>query len=185
MKRRGISELHQHERRALILLRTSEDGADAMFDAFAALRHVATGEGLHIWLAASGWVSPDEVTLIGKIAAAQRQPGDRADALASAIMRCATCLTEAGVLLPHRAVARAMTHAMIQAQDMRRQAPRRLTPLRARAHLVLQRRGFASTSEFVSSGISRQSVSNMCRDGFLERVNPGWYRARQPGASPA
>jgi hypothetical protein len=49
--------------------------------------------------------------------------------------------------------------------------------VRARALSLARTREVASTEEFAAIGVSRQYVSRLCKDGYLQRVRYGWYRA--------
>ncbi|WP_416464882.1 type IV toxin-antitoxin system AbiEi family antitoxin domain-containing protein [Sphingomonas sp. VDB2] len=48
---------------------------------------------------------------------------------------------------------------------------------RNRALSLVRAREIASTHDFAEAGVSRQSVSRFCKDGLIQRVRHGWYRA--------
>ncbi|MGE6694263.1 type IV toxin-antitoxin system AbiEi family antitoxin domain-containing protein [Sphingobium limneticum] len=54
--------------------------------------------------------------------------------------------------------------------------------VRARALSLVRARNVASTDDFAKVGVSRQSVSRLCKDGLIQRVRHGWYRAAHHAA---
>lgn len=143
---------------------------------FGALAELAQRRQWHLFAPRSPFVSDGEIQLIGRLAAAQRQEvrlgqNDVAD---DRLLRCALLLREAGLWLP-------LAQASVGA-DATAHAPRNVYAgdgglMRARAISLARSRQVASTSDFIGIGVSRQYVSRLCKDGLLERVRHGWYRA--------
>lgn len=158
-------------------------GADHDFDALAEL---AQRRQWHLFAPRSPFVSDGEIQLIGRLAAAQRQEvrlsqNDVADDRYR-LLRCALLLREAGLWLP-------LAQTSV-GTDATARAPRNAYAgvgglMRARAISLARSRQVASTSDFIGIGVSRQYVSRLCKDGLLERVRHGWYRAAPPVDRPS
>ena len=187
MARRAITELHHSERRTLMLLRGSTIGESnegvALFDA---LQLESRRHGLIISQPGMRQASGDEVLLLGWLSVLQRwhsvMPAGLSVPLGAALMRCAAWLRDAAIKLPQRAIGRVdlieVPASLIEAMPTR-PAPRpRHSSARVRARALIAGRDVVSASDFAASGISRQCLSNWCRDGLLERVSTGWYRPR-------
>jgi hypothetical protein len=173
---RALARRNIHERlviaclrgERLSQLRTIKDAPAA----FAHLASVARASGMTLFAGHSPFVSDGEIALLTQIATAQRQEGSRRlrdDApMAIAIMRCCAVLHDAGIWLSHNILAAVEDDS---AYILPRETPR------TRALSLAQSCGTTSTEQFLAAGISRQYVSRLCRDGYLQRIRHGWYRA--------
>lgn len=148
--------------------------------AFSNLADIARRRGAVIFARESPFVGDTEIEILTRIAAAQRQMGrvlPRTDSIEfDALLRCATVLREASIWLP---LATSAGNARQQA-GCKQFAPQRFAKgeaVRARALSLARSRELASTEEFAAIGVSRQYVSQLCKNGYLERVRYGWYRA--------
>lgn len=143
---------------------------------FVALVDLAAQQGVHCFALQSPFVSDGEVELLALLGSAQRHAlvgirDDRKDA-PERLLRCGLLLRDAGIWLP---VAQAGTGKASSALSMPR--PEQAGLARARALSLARSRQVASTGDFIGIGISRQYVSRLCKEGHLQRVRHGWYRA--------
>ncbi|TZG27141.1 type IV toxin-antitoxin system AbiEi family antitoxin domain-containing protein [Sphingomonas montanisoli] len=189
MARRAITELHHNERRTLVLLRGGAVGeAEALIVAFQSLRRACADHDVVVSHPGMRQASSDEVALLGWLSKLQRKysilPGTVPDTLVTYLGECAARLRDSDIRLPQRGLGSG--HAPASARGAAESLPvwtitrSRPSPsdARTRARSVIGDRDVVSASDFVASGISRQCLSNWCRDGLLERVSTGWYRAR-------
>ncbi|BBF68614.1 type IV toxin-antitoxin system AbiEi family antitoxin domain-containing protein [Sphingomonas bisphenolicum] len=184
MSGRALNRRNIHEKQAIACLRGRGDFelrhvADDR-QAFARLSALARGRGLTIFPPGARFISDGEVALLADLAAAQRLAGrayvggDEQDR--AALLQCAAILREAGICLPMavlQSAAPGRARGKIQtAKD------RPMTGMaRNRALSLVRAREIASTHDFAEAGVSRQSVSRFCKDGLIQRVRHGWYRA--------
>jgi len=181
---RILARRNVHERQVIACLRGNcafelRDIPDAK-DAFSNLADIARQRGAVIFASESPFVGDAEIEILTHIAAAQRQEGRalaRVDSMEfDALLRCATVLREAGIWLPLAASA-GSSRQRIGGGTFASHRFAKDEAVRARALSLARSREVASTEEFAAIGVSRQYVSRLCKDGYLQRVRYGWYRA--------
>lgn len=185
---RMLARRNIHERQVIACLR-GRDAVDLwnIHDAraFTDLSTIAKCQGVAIFSVESPFVSEGEILLLTQIATTQRLHGRaliQADtSLCNALFRCAVALKDAGIWLPRATLAEVASVSSSNPENLPMQFGRH-GMARARALSLVRSREAASTEEFLSIGISRQYVSRLCKDGYLQRVRHGWYRAA-PSAS--
>ena len=161
---------------------------DSLTAPFDALRLACAHHGLVISRPSMRQASGDEILLLGWLSKLQRRysilPDSVPDALLPALNACAAQLRNADIRLPQRGLGHAnlpstSDRAAEPLPDWKASRPRpHLSAARTRAWGLIRDREVISASDFVASGISRQCISNWCREGHLERISSGWYRAR-------
>jgi hypothetical protein len=146
-------------------------------EAFARVADIVRQRHIVVYTPASPFVSDGEIWLLTRLATAQRvdgrMAGDINETEYQSLLFCAVLLRDAGLWLPLH----------VPARDARSTQPgslygdRESGIVKARALSLARSRQVASTGEFAAIGVSRQYVSLLCKDGFLQRVRYGWYRA--------
>ncbi|NWK99031.1 hypothetical protein DM806_25915 [Sphingobium lactosutens] len=182
---RALNRRNVHEKQVIAYLRGSgafelrnvTDGRQA----FASLIAFARNRGVAIFPPGARFISDGEVELLANLAAAQRQAGrafvDVDEQEFEALLRCATVLLEAGIRLPMAGL-QCVALGLPESEKMLFTRDRPATGIaRARALSLVRSREVASTNEFFRIGVSRQYVSRLCKDGLIQRIRHGWYRA--------
>lgn len=152
---------------------------------FARLAGIARQRNVEIYASPSPFISEGEISLLTCLATAQRSDVRfvaEIDATEiEALLNCALLLRECGIWLPLSRPTNSGRCAGHNEQSAERPAESpELGMVRARALSLARARHVASTREFAAAGVSRQYVSRLCKDGFLQRVRYGWYRAAPP-----
>lgn len=185
MSARALNRRNIHERQAIACLRGgdgfewhhsgySPDGLDRLVA-------MARRRGLVIFPPGTRFVSDGEIELLANLAAAQRQAGRAFINVDSqefaALLHCATLLRDAGTKLP-MAVLQSVAFRLPHVHTLQSVKGRAADGVvRARALSLVHARNVASTDDFAKVGVSRQSVSRFCKNGLIQRVRHGWYRA--------
>jgi hypothetical protein len=149
---------------------------------FSRLANIARQHDIVIFASPSPFISDGEIVLLTRLATAQRSNvriSARIDATEfEALLNCALLLRDRGIWLPLHLPMNGGRHAYQDERSADRviELPE-LGAVRARALSLARSRHVASTGEFAAAGVSRQYVSRLCKDGFLQRVRYGWYRA--------
>lgn len=179
-----LARRNVHERQVIACLRGGltfelRDIPDAK-DAFSNLADMAQRRGAVIFARESPFVGDAEIEILTRIAAAQRlgrrAPSHGGGMECDALLRCAMVLREAGIWLPLAASAGG-SRRQPERGALARHRFAKGEAVRARALSLARSRQVASTEEFAAVGVSRQYVSQLCKNGYLERVRYGWYRA--------
>lgn len=144
--------------------------------AFAALVDAAVQRDLHCFALQSPFVSDGEVELLALLGRAQRRVladtrGNAGD-LPGKLLGCALLLRDAGLWLPIAQVGTDKAPRVLSATRIEQGGL-----ARARALSLVRSGQVASTGDFVGIGISRQYISFLCKEGHLQRIRHGWYRA--------
>lgn len=155
---------------------------------FLGLAGKAVHQGLLCFAPQSPFVSDGEIALLDLLGNAQRQyphqPGLALPDDPDLLLRCALLLRDVGLWLPQVQPAASRNPAAGRRPAGGHAGQGGLA--RARALSLARSRQVASTGDFINIGISRQYVSRMCKEGHLQRVRHGWYRATPAaGDSPA
>jgi len=186
----ALNRRNIHEKQAIACLRGGNDferhsNANSP-DGFDRLVAMACRRGLVIFPPGTRFVSDGEIELLANLAAAQRQAGRAFINVDSqefaALLHCATLLRDAGNKLPMavlQSVAFRLQHAHTLPSVKNRAAD---GVVRARALSLVRARNVARSNDFAKFGVSRQSVSRLCKDGLIQRVRHGWYRAAHHAA---
>ncbi len=151
--------------------------------ALSRLAELARQRDVVLFAPGSPFVSDGEVGLISRLATAQRSDIPMAAGIDTreydSLLHCALLLRDAGLWLPLHGPGRGLRQRPSGAAAALERAlePQAPSDVRARALSLARSRYVASTSEFAAAGVSRQYVSLLCKDGFLQRVRYGWYRA--------
>ncbi|MFD1103833.1 type IV toxin-antitoxin system AbiEi family antitoxin domain-containing protein [Sphingobium olei] len=183
---RSLNRRNVHERQVIACLRgpgSSElrNIADGQ-RAFASLVTLARHRGVTIFPPDARFISDGEIELLANLAAAQRQACRTFATIDvnefNALLQCAMVLRDAGIWLPMAGLHGMAAVRPAHAERTERPEGRFVTGIaRARALSLVRSREVASTDEFVQIGVSRQYVSQLCKDGYIQRVRHGWYRA--------
>lgn len=187
---RALSRRNIHEKQVIALLRGGtcalrhRPDVSKAFDRLASMARLC---GLTIFPPDSRFVSDGEVELLSNLAAAQRLTGRPSitmdDRGLATLLPCSALLCEMGIRLPVAALQTAASPPIGRQLALSARDHAANGMVRARALSFVRTCAVASTDDFARIGVSRQSVSRLCRDGLIQRIRHGWYRAAPPGES--
>lgn len=188
-RRAFLGRLRPSDRLAVTLLRggKSPKATAAMLDAFSALRERAVEAGMSIFGHDALAVGPSEFVILGWLAVWQRSRVEPAIEQWRVPIRevqiCAQLLDASGYRLDYHHIVHVqgvdsvnLVHpANIPLSEYSDLNPPGHNPLRHRILSELTTRGPLKMAELEQLGISRQTVSNLVKRGFVRRLRHGVY----------
>lgn len=206
---RPITLLALQERRVVVLLRGAcHEGLDGIVRAegtpppsfsssLARLAENVRDCALILFGPQSRFVSDDELAILSWLSMLQRPSQSARWRMANPLQEALRAFAEALLREDRRLPARSMlADARLEREDcfhieLEPESPQagsrraRTMPgtesAAARAVALVERRRFATASQFRALGISTQKLSRLCRRGYIERVSLGLYK--KPGAN--